>query len=187
MKFFSALLLLSLYYSVACASSVVPAPPCGAAMSPDDAYERAAAVFVGKVLAVETLHAPATKLGGKTPYHEVRLEVERSWKLVDRKDITIITRSIYENTCGSFKEGETYLVYADRLNDTLYVSPSSRTNRLTDAAEDLKALGGARLNLRSGEFRTNSVMTYGILVCAVLVLLIGIFLYRLNKRPIRAS
>jgi hypothetical protein len=185
MKLICAFLLLPLCDSIAVASSVESALPCGGAMSPNEAYERAAAVFAGKVLAIETRYAPARKLGEQTPYQEVRLEVERSWKLVDRQEVTVITQNIYEKTCGNFKQAETYLVYADSLNDTLYVSSGSRTNRLADAAEDLKALGEARLKIETGEFRTHTVMTYGILVSAVLMLLLGIFLYRLLKKPIR--
>ena len=109
-------------------------------MTPHEAYERATAVFVGKVLSVTTLYRPSSKLSGPTPYHEVKFQTEKSWKLVDCEEVTIETESIVPNTCGSFTFGETYLVYADRLNDILYVSARSRTNRLADVAEDLRVL-----------------------------------------------
>ena len=154
-------------------------------MNPSEAYQRATAVFVGKVIDVKHLET-RLKSGTTIPYLEAKLSVEKSWKLIDREEVVISTRSVYENTCGSFKVGESYLVYADRMNDTFYVASTSRTNKLANAEEDLKFLGEARLVLRSGEFRTHSVMTYGIIAGAVLVLLIGWYMYRLHKKPLRA-
>ena len=156
-------------------------------MAPQEPYERATAVFVGKVLAVTTLYNPPTKLSGPTPYHEVKLAVEKSWKLIDRQEITIVTENTIQNTCGSFSQGESYLIYADYLDDIFYVSSSSRTNRLAVAGEDLKVLGEAKLPLRSGEFRTHRIILYGTLGCLALVLVIGIFLYHLNKKPLPAT
>jgi len=160
-------------------------PPCGSSLTPQEAYARATAVFVGKVLSVTTLYHPGTKLAGPKPYHQVELEVEESWKLVDRQDITLVTENTVPNTCGSFSPGETYLIYADRLNDIFFVSRSSRTNRVANAGEDLKLLGEPRLLVRSGEFRSHHVLVYGALAGVVMVLLIGLFLYRVNKKPFR--
>jgi hypothetical protein len=63
-------------------------------LTPQEGYARATAVFLGKVLSVTTLYNPATKLSGPTPYHEVKLQVENSWKLIDRQEVTIITENI---------------------------------------------------------------------------------------------
>src|SRR6202022_1097936 len=84
MRLLAAFLRISIYCSLFPSLNAEASPPCGSNMTPQEAYERAAAVFVGKVLAVTTLYNPPTKLSGKTPYHEVRLEVEKSWKLIDR-------------------------------------------------------------------------------------------------------
>ena len=186
MKVLAAFLQIPIYCSLSFSFNADASPPCGSSMTPQEAYERATAVFVGKVLTVTTLYNPPTKLSGRKPYHEVKLEVEKSWKLIDRQEVTIVTENVYQNTCGSFRQGDTYLIYADRLNDIFFVSSLSRTNRLTDAAEDLKVLGEAQLPLRSGEFRTHSIIFYGTLVCVAVVLFIGILLYRLNKKPFRA-
>jgi hypothetical protein len=142
-------------------------------------------VFVGKVLSVTTLYHPGSKLSGPTPYHEVKFQTEKSWKLVDREEVTIVTENTIPNTCGSFTSGETYLVYADRLNDILYVAARSRTNRLADVADDLRVLGEPQLPVHPGEFRTYRLLVYGILVSVAVVLFIGLFLYRLNKKPLR--
>lgn len=155
-------------------------------MTPAEAFERATAVFAGRVVSIERLYTPRTRAGSSTPYHEVKLEVEKSWKLVDRRQITLTIPNIYRNTCGSFDVGEEYLVYADRLNDTFFVSPSSRTNRLVDAAEDLKVLGEARIRLRPGEFQTYRILLYGTIVSILLLLAAGLILYRLSKKPFRS-
>lgn len=160
--------------------------PCGSGMTPKEAFERATAVFMGRVVSIERLYTPRTSTGSTSPYHEIKLEVEKSWKLVDRRQITLTTPHIYQNTCGSFDVGEEYLVYADRLNDTFFVSQLSRTNRLADAAEDLKVLGEARIRLRPGEFRTHRVFLYGAIVSILLLLATGLLLYRLSKRPFRS-
>ena len=156
-------------------------------MTPQEAYRRATAVFVGKVLTVTTLYTPRTRYSGRRPYHEVKLAVEKSWKLIDRQEVTILTANMTQPLCGSFTQGETYLIYADTLNDDLFVSPASRTNRLANAGEDLSVLGEAHLPLRSGKFRTYKVLLYGAAVCVALAFVIGLFFYRLNKKPFRPA
>ena len=187
MRVLAAFLLVPIYCSLFLSLNADASQPCGSRMTPQEAYERATAVFAGKVVTVTTLYNPPTRLSGKTPYLEVRLEVEKSWKLIDRQEITIVTENVIPNTCGSFSQGETYLIYADSLNDIFYVSSSSRTNRLADAGEDLKVLGEARLPLRSGEFRTHRIMLYGALVCVAVALLIAGLLYRLNEKPLKPA
>jgi hypothetical protein len=153
-------------------------------MTPAEAYQKATAVFAGKVLDVQ-LRETRLKSGTVIPHHEVRLKVEKSWKLLDREEAVVTTRAVYANTCGSFNVGESYLVYADRMGDTFYVPAASRTNLLANAVGDLEYLGEARVSLRPGEFRTHSIMIYGIVICAILALLAGWYLYRLNKKPLR--
>lgn len=89
------------------------------------------------------------------------------------------------DTCGSFIQGETYLVYADRLNDILFTSSLSRTNRLTYATEDLKVLGEPRLSLKAGKFRTYKSIIYAILVCGALTAVLAFLIFRWSKRPFR--
>ena len=155
-------------------------------MTPEQALERASAVFVGHVLSIQTRNTPRTIVGSTTVYHEVKLEVEKSWKLVDRREITLTIQNIDPNFCGSFSVGERYLVYADRLNDTFFISGWSRTNRLADAQEDLKMLGEGRIQLRSGEFLTYRIFTYGIIASLVILLATGFILYRISNKPFRS-
>ena len=161
--------------------------PCGSSMNPEQAFERASAVFVGRVLSIETRHTPRTRAGSTTPYHEVKLKVEESWKLVDRREITLTTQNISPTSCGSFDVGEKYLVYADRLNDTFFVSGLSRTNRVANAREDLQMLGEGRIRLRSGEFRTYRIFVYGVVTFILILLATGLILYRMSKKPFRST
>ena len=151
-------------------------------MTPAEAYQKATAVFSGRVLDVQARET-RLKSGTVIPHHEVRLKVDKSWKLVDREEIVVTTLAVYPSTCGYFKLGESYVVYADRMGDTFYVSSAFP---LANAEDDLKYLGGARVSLRPGEFRTHSIMIYGIIVFTILALLVGWYLYRLHKKPLRA-
>jgi hypothetical protein len=187
MKLLIALLQVPAYCLFSFALSSEAPPPCGSGMTPQEAYDRASAVFSGKVLAVEPRYTRPTRGGTILWYHEVRLEVEESWKLIDRRTVTLRTASTTPGTCGSFAQGETYLIYADHLNDDLHVSSASRTNRLSDASEDLKVLGKGRVELRPGEFQTHYVFVYGIVACVALALIIALFVYRLYKKPFRAN
>jgi hypothetical protein len=153
-------------------------------MPPQEAFQRAAAVFSGTVEEVKTLYDPGR---GRTPYFQVRIKVESSWKLIDRQEVTIRTNSLYKGACDYFEPGVNYLVYADRMHDTLYVPSGSRTARIDIAQVDLDSLGPGRLVLRPGEFRLYANFCYGLLVCASLALLIGFFVYRLAKRPLRVK
>lgn len=176
---------MNLLILLCCSAAFSEAPsPCGAGMTPAEAYQKATAVFAGRVVDVQWRET-RLKSGAVIPHHEVRLKVEKSWKLVDREEVVVTTRAVYANTCGSFNVGESYLVYADRTGDTLYVPSASRTNLLANAGEDLEHLGEARVVLKPGEFRTHSIMIYGIIICAILGLLAGWYLYRLNKKSLR--
>src|SRR5262252_4454956 len=152
MRFIAALIQIPIYCLIGFSQSLQP--PCGQTIGPHEAYERATAVFVGKVISVTRRFHPATRMSPPAAYDEVKFQTEKSWKLVDRNEVTVETENAIQNTCGSFTEGETYLVYADRLNDTLYVSRLSRTNRVADAAADLQALGAPQLSISSGRFHT---------------------------------
>src|SRR5712692_8152023 len=106
MRVLAAFLKIPICCSLCLSLNAEASAPCGSNMTPQEAYQRATAVFVGKVLTVSTLYNPPTKLSGPTPYHEVKLAVEKSWKLIDRQEVTIVTETTIPNTCGSFSQGE---------------------------------------------------------------------------------
>lgn len=106
-------------------------PPAG---SPTEELGHAAAVFLGRVIAIET-HSGDTR---------VTMEVEHSWKGVESDTIEIHTS---DGDCGYlFVSGAEYVVYADRVNGALVTSQCSRTRVRSQAAEDIRDLSGHAWN-----------------------------------------
>jgi hypothetical protein len=108
-------------------------PPKSAA----EELKRATAVFSGKVLQIKR-HKEADLFATV----EAVLEVEKVWKGVEEKNISVFTSS-NSAACGyDFEEGRTYLVYAHGVNGAkLSTNICSRTKRLKDARKDLDELG----------------------------------------------
>ena len=100
--------------------------------------EQSAAVFSGKVLAVKGNE----QQGGFYTSVEVVLEVDRSWKGIEEKTVSVFTSS-QSSACGyGFKKGEEYLVYASKTTEgRLTTSICTRTRRIKEADDDLKELG----------------------------------------------
>lgn len=172
-----AVILLAQLYTVN--ATTLRAPRAGA----DEAYRFAAAVFLGEVMEVRQEESQ-TKAGTNIRYQEVKFRVIKSWKLVDRYEITVHAATAPDEKGGvNFNQGDIYLVYAEQLNDTFYAS--SRTRILKDAVEDMKVLGVERLVLKPGEFRTHNITLYGTFTCGMLVLILSCYLYRLHKKPFR--
>jgi hypothetical protein len=158
---------------------------CVSPLPPEDAYRHAAAVFLGEAVEVKE-QAVHTRAGSRFPYQETTLRVVKSWKLIDRQEVTVTTSPAhYERGCFTFKPGERYVVYAAWAGDTLYAS--LRTGNVEDAASDLEMLGDERLTLKHGKFRNYTTFTYVMITFAALVLLLGGYVYRLTKRPLRAD
>jgi hypothetical protein len=119
--------------------------------SVDDAFHESQAVFIGK--AVEEKSVPMSSKGGDSiGYREVRFEVSRAWKLVDRRTVWVRIPAKRGDSCGFGTTGQEYLVYANQMNDYLYVSPMSRTMPMAYASQDFMALGNEHLSLSEGVF-----------------------------------
>lgn len=115
------------------ACSCVPPPP------PLEALEQAEAVFAGTAVAIRL------EEGAFGNEYVVRFQVDHRFKGPEHGEITIRTAD-NSAACGYyFREGKEYLIYAHRGDDGLRVSLCSRTARLVDAKEDLKALGAEDL------------------------------------------
>ncbi|MCH9662843.1 MAG: hypothetical protein K0U66_04170, partial [Gammaproteobacteria bacterium] len=113
-------------------SCIAPGPPAVE-------FARATAVFVGRVTAIT-----GAESAKGYPQRKVALQVEESWKGVEEESLTLYTGS-GGGDCGyPFEEGESYLVYAYRADQTddLGASICSRTQLLTSASEDLTYLRG---------------------------------------------
>lgn len=111
---------------------------CAPPQSASQELNRSTAVFSGKVLEVKR-HKRSADLFASV---QVIFEVEKVWKGIDSKTVSIFTSS-QSSACGyGFKEGRTYLVYAHGIAERrLATSICSRTSKLKDAREDLKELG----------------------------------------------
>jgi Domain of unknown function (DUF4440)/Tissue inhibitor of metalloproteinase len=104
----------------------------------NEARQRSAAIFSGKVL--ETVKNKDSD--GVAPGEvEVRFEVLKSWKGASADRLSVFTASD-SSLCGyAFEVGESYLVYAhDYGGGKLDTNICTRTRRLADAREDLKLL-----------------------------------------------
>ncbi len=106
---------------------------CSCAMPPPphEALEHTDAVFIGTV--AEVVEADGAFV--------VRFRVDRRIKGPRGEEVTVRTASS-SAACGYyFREAREYLVYAQKTDGHLHVSLCSRTARLPDAGEDLKAFG----------------------------------------------
>jgi hypothetical protein len=179
------LLCYSVAFTLFQTAGVRAAGRCVSPVTPSDAYRDAAAVFLGEAVEVKQ-KSVSTRAGSNFPYQETTLRVLKSWKLIDRQEVTVATAPAhYEKGCFTFSPGERYVVYAVWTGDTLYAS--LRTAKVEDAAPDLEMLGEGTSTLKPGEFRDHTVFAYGLAVCAALLLLLGGYAYRLSKKPLRAG
>lgn len=113
---------------------------------PQDALERADAVFRGTVLSVrDTVVAAKPADGSGWPMRAVRFRVDSAWKGLSGETVTVLTGS-GGGDCGfGFRTGGEYLVYAHEVRGRhlsgLSTGICSRTAPSSHAGEDLDALG----------------------------------------------
>lgn len=118
----------------ASACSCVMAPP------PEEALDKADAVFSGEV--VEIIENGKLIRGkGKT----IHFKVDEVWKGIDESE-AVITTGLHDGDCGvPFEKGKKYLVYASMSDmyvaNTLSTTICHRTTELAYATEDLNVLG----------------------------------------------
>lgn len=139
-----------------CPCNVPPGTPTVAIR---DARAEAQAVFLGKVVAVDTIARetfwfPNDSSANRRPMTRVTVvryafSVERTWK--GSRDSTLLVTDYYAATsCGrGYALGENYLVYAaadrTRPSDSWLLTDScSRVALKSHAGEDLKVLGAGR-------------------------------------------
>ena len=132
-------------------SSLVWACSCLPPEPPQDALEKADAVFLGVVERNEVKGTPnKVDMEGVTGYGKWRLDYQYKeatfrvitvWKGVPQEVIPVHT-SFHGTMCGyNFEVGFEYLVYARESDGALHTSICSRTRPRHDAGEDLQALG----------------------------------------------
>jgi hypothetical protein len=107
---------------------------------PREELETAVAVFSGKVTKIENPNKGPVRSSADPVY--VSLQVSRVWKGSIATTVMVQTAASGAS-CGydSFSVGNEFLVYAHGSDTKLAVSLCSRTRFLSQAAEDLQALG----------------------------------------------
>lgn len=130
-----------------------PAPAyacsCVEGMPPRQALDRAAAVFAGTVLDVDTFALPL--LDNSFRPVRVTFEVNQVWK-GEVAERAVIRTAQDSAACGyNFAAGTAYLVYAYQSEDGLATGLCERTIELTNAGEDLAVLGIGEAPLTASE------------------------------------
>ncbi|HJP40138.1 MAG TPA: hypothetical protein QGF35_00315 [Dehalococcoidia bacterium] len=157
---------------------------CAAPGSTAVALAQSAAVFRGTVEEIDR---------SQTFNISVRFDVTESWKGVQPGRVDLLTAQ-GEGGCGfDFREGGEYLVFAYVANGLLETSLCSRTVAVSDASDDLLALGDGKTSRRPGTpgLQTNAPEPFPTrlaimaLAGAVLVLAIGgtIVVVRVDRSP----
>jgi hypothetical protein len=111
--------------ALAC-SCIPPGPPA-------DELQKAAAVFAGEVVRMTGGEGEGTVT--------VTFRVSKVWKGPQERTLVVTTPGSSASCGVSFEEGKSYLVYAHGEEGELMVNLCSRTAALSDATEDLAALG----------------------------------------------
>ena len=138
--------------AVAVACSCAPPP------APKIALEKSAAVFVGRVISVETSDFS----------NKYQFSVSKQWKGIKGKTTSIVTAN-NSAACGiNFDSDRDYLVYAFKNDDNqLRTNLCSRTKRAADAATDLAELGAPQTDVAAylvddkGEVQLNVTRNLG--------------------------
>ncbi|HTU57528.1 MAG TPA: hypothetical protein VMF89_03825 [Polyangiales bacterium] len=127
----AALSALSLAAAPAFACSCVP-------QTVEQAKQDAVAIFEGRVTSI----APAPDSDPEMPQLLVTFEVARSWQgLTDQTSVTLRTAESSASCGYGFRQEASYLVYATGSAARLEGQLCSRTQPVSDASEDLAALG----------------------------------------------
>ncbi|MCM3711317.1 hypothetical protein [Sporosarcina luteola] len=164
----------------------VSACSCIMPPSPEEALDKADAVFSGEVVEI----VENKKFFGGAYGRTVHLKVDKAWKGIKESE-TSITTGYDDGDCGySFEKGQKYLVYASASNmyvpGTLSTTICHRTTELSNAAEDLNELGEGQEVSNDGsqeETLDEGIIrwwVFGLFVLGLLAIFLG-FRYK-NKR-----
>ncbi len=119
--------------------STAPAFACSCEpQTVEQAKQDAVAIFEGRVTSI----APAPDSDPDMPALIVTLEVARSWQGLAEQATATVRTAESSVSCGyGFTMGTSYLIYANGAPARLEVHNCSRTQPVSDASEDLAALG----------------------------------------------
>ena len=123
------------------ASVAAAACSCGPEADIEQALGDAAAVFAGRVIALELVPDPNPAVGISMEQLRVTVSVHSTWK-GEIENLATVTTAFTCCVCGfRFEIGEEYLIYAYRQDGVYRTSICDRTKLLGDASEDLEHLG----------------------------------------------
>lgn len=163
---------------IAC-SCVMPPPP-------EDALNDSHAVFSGEVIDVVDNKGIINGYG-----KSIYFKVDKSWKGIDQAEVRVTTGN-NDGDCGiPFEKGQTYLVYATAsdmyVKNTLSTTICHRTMELSDATEDLNALGEGKV-IVAGEEKGTTVkkdsfnwVLVGFILSSLAVLVILMLYFKKKK------
>jgi hypothetical protein len=147
--------------------------PCEPKNSPQEAIVAADIIFVGKLLRAET-----NWMSGGMKY---AFEVERTWKM--DADRMLYVNSEFERDCGyAFREGERYLVYANKLFTTKKTDSCSGSKPLLEAEADLAILGQGSPTQTPASLN-RAMWTMGLLIVGGILFLVLVVLRKKLIRP----
>jgi hypothetical protein len=108
-----------------------------------EAFKDAGLVFVGKVTAIEPRKAGTTPLGPEFSPKTIRFTLTEVFRGTELKEIELYSRGGGSPACEyTFREGQEYLVYANKRGDGpgWETSICTRTKQVRFAGEDLTVL-----------------------------------------------
>lgn len=110
-------------------------------LDPKAELDRAEKVFTGNVIEIQ--HEVEKDEGSMgTGRRANLLEVDQAWKGIDQSRTIVYSNG---GSCGfTFEEGQSYMVYTYDKNGESYTNFCNRTVEISQAREDLKALGKGR-------------------------------------------
>ena len=117
-------------------------------------FREAKAVFVGEVIGIvePSTNDPKRPLADRL--YAIRFKVDTSWKGTTSEEMVVLSDQGRAGcfSWGPFLKGNKYLVYAERktpsgtrIRNLAVLFSCNRTSLLTNAGEDLKTLGQARV------------------------------------------
>ncbi len=142
-------------------SQIQPAYACTCGpMTPQEQMQRSDAVFVGKVISIESTQR-AIDNGGAYIEQDYLVEVLSTYKGVETQQVHVFLAAGFMTADGSiitsscdrpgFTEGETYFIYATRDGQSRLEASNgtcSRTGLVSFAADDITQLGPGRTPLQ---------------------------------------
>ncbi|UOQ92206.1 hypothetical protein MUO14_17185 [Halobacillus shinanisalinarum] len=153
--------------------------------TPEEELEESMAVFSGKVVKIMDKNKNNLIQSSTDPIAVV-LEVEETWKGMDKSEVVVHTERSSASCGYEFSLNKDYIVYANERDGGLHVSLCSRTALLSEADEDIHALGegeAPKEEVSVDLTNTNNHSVY-IYLAVTVVLLVGVYfiIARRSKR-----